>query len=124
TVAARALLDAAWPAKAPRPILKRVEALAADLDAENNRFAAAYASGLRAGIAARATGGAPARAAFAIAESTFAALSMPMHAAAARRRQAELAGDTALAAASDAALGALGVTAPERFARLLVPRAT
>jgi serine/threonine protein kinase len=122
TLDARALLDAAWAAKDPRPILKRVSALADDLDAEGNRFAAAYATGLRAGVAARATGGAPARAAFATAEKSFEALSMPMHSAAARRRQAELAGDTALVAASDAALGVLGVTSPERFARILVPR--
>jgi hypothetical protein len=123
TLDARALLDAAWAAKDPRPILKRVESLAAALDAEHNRFAAAYATGLRAGAAARATGGAPARTAFATAEKSFEALAMPMHAAAARRRQAELAADTALVAACDAALGALGVTAPERFARILVPRA-
>jgi hypothetical protein len=123
TLDARGLLDAAWAAKDPRGLLKRVSALADELDAENNRFAAAYATGLRAGAAARATGGAPARAAFATAEKSFEALSMPMHAAAARRRQAELAGDTALVAASDAALAVFGVTAPERFARILVPRA-
>src|SRR5262249_2965305 len=73
----RAPLDAAGPATAPRPTLTPVPPPPAAPAAETNRLAAAYASGLRAGIAARATGGAPARAAFAIAESTFAALSMP-----------------------------------------------
>jgi serine/threonine protein kinase len=120
---ARALLDVAWDTKDARGLLKRVATLASDLEAENNRFAATYAAGLRAGVAARATGGAAAREAFAKAERAFEALTMPMHAAAARRRQAELAGDTALVAASDAALAAFGVTAPPRFARFLVPRA-
>jgi hypothetical protein len=120
---ARALLDVAWDTKNARGLLKRVAALAADLEAENNRFAATYAAGLRAGIAARAAGGAAAREAFARAERAFEALSMPMHAVAARRRQGELAGDSALVTASDAALAAFGVSSPERFARFLVPRA-
>ena len=121
---ARGLLDAAWEAKEPRRALAKVRTLAEQLEGEQNRFAAVYAAALRAGVAARATGGTPASEAFAAAERGFEALSMPMHAAAARRRQAELAGDAALVAASDAALAAFGVTAPERFARFLVPRAT
>jgi hypothetical protein len=120
---ARGLLDAAWEAKSPRALLGQVGKLADQLVAEHNRFAAVYAAALRAGAAARATGGAPAREAFAAAERAFEALSMPMHAAAARRRLAELAGDAAAVADADAAIAAFGVTSPERFARLLVPRA-
>jgi hypothetical protein len=123
---ARGLLDAAWAARAPGATLRRAARLADALEAEGNRFAAAYAAVLRAGVAARASGGRnndTARAAFARAERSFEALTMPMHAAAARRRQAELAGDASLIAACDAALTAVGVAAPERFARFLVPRA-
>ena len=120
---ARGLLDAAWNSKDARGLLARVGKLADQLEGEHNRFAAVYAAALRAGAAARATGGAPAGAAFAIAEKAFEALTMPMHAAAARRRQAELAGDPTALATADAALAAFGVTMPERFARLLVPRA-
>jgi hypothetical protein len=120
---ARGLLDAAWDAKDARGLLSRIGKLADQLEGEQNRFAAVYAAALRAGAAARATGGAPAAAAFAIAEKAFEALTMPMHAAAARRRQAELAGDATAVTVADAALASFGVTMPERFARLLVPRA-
>jgi hypothetical protein len=123
---ARGLLDAAWEAKNPRGHLAQVAKLADQLVGEQNRFAAVYAAALRAGIAARAAGGAPAVEAFAAAERAFQSLSMPMHAAAARRRQAELRGGPEAAsqiADADAAVAAKGVTTPERFARFLVPRA-
>ena len=120
---ARGLLDAAWAAKDPRRCLAQVRKLADQLEGEQNRFAAVYAAALRAGVAARAPGGAQAREAFAAAERAFESLSMPMHAAASRRRQAELAGDATSVAAADAAIAAFRVTAPERFARFLVPRA-
>jgi hypothetical protein len=124
---ARALLDWAWDATSPRALLARVEKLAGELEAEQNRFAAVYAKGLRAGLAARAAGPEAALPAFAAAEAAFAELSMPMHAAAARRRQGELRGGAegaALIAAAEQTLTAFGVAHPQRFARFLVPRAT
>jgi hypothetical protein len=123
---ARGLLEAAWATKSPAGLLRRVAALADRLEGEHNRFAAAYACSLRAGIAARGGNEGDTRAAFRAAERTFEALTMPLHAAAARRRQGELAaGDVGrdLVASSDARLAELGAKAPERFARFLVPRA-
>jgi hypothetical protein len=123
---ARGLLEGAWSAKSPAATLRKVGALAERLEGEHNRFAAAYACSLRAGIAARGGDEAEARAAFRAAERTFEALTMPLHAAAARRRQGELAGGAVgdeLVVSSDARLATLGVKAPERFARFLVPRA-
>jgi hypothetical protein len=123
---ARGLLEAAWETKSPATLLRKAAALADQLEAEHNRFAAAYACSLRAGLAARGQGGAAAREAFGLAERTFDALNMPLHTAAARRRQGELLGGdggTKLIDESDAKLAELGVRAPERFARFLVPRA-
>jgi hypothetical protein len=123
---ARGLLEASWETKPPAGLLRKAAALADKLEAEHNRFAAAYACSLRAGIAARGQGGAAAREAFVLAERTFDALSMPLHTAATRRRQGELLGGDAgatLVADADAKLAELGAKAPERFARFLVPRA-
>src|SRR5204863_7371793 len=80
---ARALLDIAWEAKSPGSHLRRAAALANQLEGEHNRFAAAYACSLRAGVVARSAGGAAALFAFVVAERTFEALTMPLHAAAA-----------------------------------------
>jgi hypothetical protein len=123
---ARGLLESAWTSKSPKGLLRKVAALAERLEGEHNRFAAAYACSLRAGIAARGGDDAETRAAFRAAERTFEALTMPLHAAAARRRQGELAGGAVgdeLVASSDARLATMGVKAPESFARFLVPRA-
>jgi hypothetical protein len=123
---ARGLIDAAWATTSPGALLKRIERAARALESERNGLADAYAGALRAGVAARGGDRETTRAAFHRAELAFQAISMPLYAAAARRRGAELLeGDDARAtiASCDAALAAAGVADPVRFARFLVPRA-
>jgi hypothetical protein len=122
----RGLLDSAWEAADPAPLLSRVDRAIARLEGEGNRLASAYSTSLRAGRIARSGDEAATRAAFAAAEAAFEAIRMPLFAAAARRRQAEVADGEAIASTAaqvDRILSAAGVVAPDRFARFLAPRA-
>jgi len=93
---------------------------AAALDGEKSDLATAYAEVLRAGLAGLSPGEDAARA-FERARAACDGMSMPLHAAAADHRLAELAGDSARREDAAARLRAFGVVAPDRFVDMLVP---
>src|SRR5690606_24623105 len=107
-----------------RLVLDRIQRLSS----EDNGLASAYAQVLRAGLAIHTRSIEAAAEEFELARSTFAELSMPMHAAAAEMRHAEClskqkpgAGEQLYSAAVDR-LREHGVEEPGRFGQMLVPR--
>lgn len=94
------------------------------LESEDSGLASAYAQALRAGLAAL-DDPARARAEFSRARSTFQALSMPLHVAAADYRISECSGEPSAARQeTEQRLADRGVAAPRRFIDLLLPAAS
>jgi serine/threonine protein kinase/tetratricopeptide (TPR) repeat protein len=120
----RSALSASVSADDPRPLLRAAEASARALEREGLPWSSALAALLRAGLAARRDDRESALALYHDAATRFDAAEMPLHAAASRRRAAQLdetQDESQTLAASDEVFKALGVRNPSRFANIYAP---
>jgi hypothetical protein len=116
----QAVIMAVLQGKRPLSALKVADADAKRLSKEGTAWATSYAMHLRAALHLARGNTNSAIADYRASMAAFTALNMPLHAAAARIRLGQAANDDAERHAGIAALNALGVKEPERYAATLV----
>ncbi len=116
----QAVIMAVLQGKRPLSALKVADADAKRLSKEGTAWATSYALHLRAALHLARGNTKAAIADYRASIAAFAALNMPLHAAAARIRLGQAANDDTECHAGIAALNALGVKEPERYAATLV----